>query len=467
MSRRFFAFAALITPVLLSMGAGQPPTPPAPPAAEGDSHSPYQRAVESADGQTLSLEMAVREFDPPEPSKPKVYLAAAVHIGEKSFYEDLQKFLDAQDVVLFEGVKPPGAGSAENDQGTQTDADKADSTKRRIRFLAMAIERYRKKNGTVPGTLDELATKSEGRIASLLKGSLNDAWGRPLRYQVTRVAPPTSSAGDAPAHDTSPPAQEAQHEDVRYDIASLGADGKEGGEGPAADIHFADQKPLSKPETGDRSGGIQKKLADALGMVFQLDAMDNNKPNWRNTDLSLDQIQARLDAAGAGADGEMLFSVLDGSSMMGKLANLALGMMSATAESRAMLRILMIETLEHADAALSMKMPGNMSSLMGVILEERNKVLFAELKKVIETEPKVRSVAVIYGAGHLPGVQKLLVSELGYHVGGDTWRVAMQVSAKDAGMSADSLKQMRTMIDQSFEAQLNMGKQKKAKTQSN
>jgi Type II secretion system (T2SS), protein G len=460
MSRRFLAFAALITPVLLSMGAGQPPTPPAP-AAEGDSHSPYQRAVESADGQTLSLEMAVREFDPPDPSKPKVYLAAAVHIGEKSFYEDLQKFLDGQDVVLFEGVKPPGAGSAENDQGTQTDADKAESTKRRVRFLAMAIERYRKKNGTVPDTLDELATKSEGRIASLLKGSLNDAWGHPLRYQVGPSTPAPSSDPATAKKDT--PAEQV----IRYDITSLGADGKEGGEGPAADIHFSDQKPLSKPETGDRSGGIQKKLADALGMVFQLDAMDNNKPNWRNTDLSLDQIQARLDAAGAGADGEMLFSVLDGSSMMGKLASLALSMMGSTAESRAMLRILLIETLEHADAALSMKMPGNMSSLMGVILEERNKVLFAELKKVIETEPKVHSIAVIYGAGHLPGVQKLLVSDLGYHVGGDTWRVAMQVSAKDAGMSAESLKQMRTMIDQSFEAQLNTGKQKKAKTQSN
>ena len=74
--------------------------------------APYQRVTEDAEGAGLSLEMAVRELKSSKDGQPAVYLVAAVHIGEKGFYESLQEFLDKQDVVLFEGVKPPGAGDA-------------------------------------------------------------------------------------------------------------------------------------------------------------------------------------------------------------------------------------------------------------------------------------------------------------------------------------------------------------------
>ncbi len=38
--------------------------------------------------------------------KPDVWLVGAAHIGDKAYYEALQKLLDAQDEVLFERVKP-------------------------------------------------------------------------------------------------------------------------------------------------------------------------------------------------------------------------------------------------------------------------------------------------------------------------------------------------------------------------
>ena len=106
----------------------------------GAKPEPYLRVVEEKSGAVVRLELAVREFAPPatEAGKPRVFLAGAVHVGEKSFYEGLQKFLDAQDVVLFEGVKPPGSGAAEQDVGGGTDAERAAATKLRVRFIATA-----------------------------------------------------------------------------------------------------------------------------------------------------------------------------------------------------------------------------------------------------------------------------------------------------------------------------------------
>src|SRR5262249_24093331 len=161
--------------------------------------------------------------------------------------------------------------------GVQSEDERITASRRRVRFLAVAVERFRAGHaGALPKDLAELASGSEGRLASLLKGTTLDLWGHALVYTVV------PAQGDAPAS---------------FDVVSLGADGKQGGDGADADLKFSDQKPLSKAETGDRSEGIQQKLADAMGLVFQLSAMDNKKANWRNSDLSVDQVQSRLDKA--------------------------------------------------------------------------------------------------------------------------------------------------------------------------
>ncbi len=386
---------------------------------------PYMRIAEERNGAVVKLQMAVGGFAAAKEGQPHVSLEGAVHVGEGSFYEGLQGFLDAQDVVLFEGVKPPGAGDAEQDLGGGTDEERVAATKRRVRFLAMAVERYKDKHeGKVPANLDELVAGSEERIGWLLKGALVDAWARKLVYAARSTEP-------------------------GFEISSYGADGAEGGEGVNADIRFSDQKELSKPEKGDRSEGIQSKLASSMGLVFQLDAMDHNKPNWRNSDLSVDQVQARMEKAGVKADA--LFSMLDGSSMFARFGSFLLGFVGSTPDGRAMLRVMMIEMLGHADELMG-QMPGGMGKVMGVLVEDRNRVVLADLKSLIASDPKLKTIAIIYGAGHLPLMERALVEEFGYKPAGDTWRTAIVVDAKDAGVSAGQLKAMRQMMGSSMQA---------------
>jgi aspartokinase-like uncharacterized kinase len=110
----------------------------------------------------------------------------------------------------------------------------------------------------------------------------------------------------------------------------------------------------------------------------------------------------------------------------------------------------MMEMLSRADELLN-RAPGKMGAMMGVLLEDRNAVVLEDLKNAI-AEPGVKSVAVIYGGGHLPSMQRHLVEDFGYRPAGDTWRAAMQVDAKSVGMSAAQLRQMRQMISRSIEA---------------
>lgn len=432
--------AVCLSVVMAACGAAQGQAD-APPAHQPE---PYQRVVEEDGGNIVRLEMAVREFAPDDPAKPRVYFAGAVHIAEGSFYKALQDFLDAQDVVLFEGVKPPGAGAPEHDLEAEDPAAKKATSRRRVRFLAMAVERYRARNDALPKSLEELARGSEGRVAQLLDAEPKDAWGNPIVYSL--VAAP---------EDGSPPSRAARR---GYDLISYGADGVPGGEGDAADLKYSDQKAVSREEKGDRSEGLQTQLANALGVVFQLDAMDHDKPHWRNSDLSVDQVQARLERVGVDADG--LFGTLDGSSFMSRLTGAFLGLLGATPDSRAMLKTMMIEVIGRADLA-TMQMPESMRAMMDVLLEDRNAVVIDDLKRLIDTEPNIRTVGIIYGAGHLPSLEKRLVQEMGYRPVGDVWHAALSVDAEAAGVAPAQLRQMRRMVERMMDRQMNRPARKK------
>jgi hypothetical protein len=450
--RRTFGYVLAGLLLFVASPAWAQPQPAAAPA-EPFTAAPYQKVVEDESG-GVSLQLAVRRFTAGREGLPEVFLAGAVHIGRPEFYRSLQEFLDAQDVVLFEGVKPPGAGDPDMDEHAPGD-DRARSraTERRIRFLAMAVERFRARNQRLPESWDDLTQGSGERIGSLLAGATVDAWGRPLVY--VRPEP----AADQPPEEDAPRAQAGDQSSRRaFDILSPGPDGQTGDEHSADDLRFSQQKPLSRPETGDRSEGLQQKLADALGLAFQLTAMDHDRPNWRNSDLAVDQVQARLERAGANAD--ELFKMLDGSSIMARFAGMFLGMMSQNPRMQAMLRIAMIETIGQADRLLASGAgPGGaaMARTMGVLLEDRNAVVLSDLRKLLESPDPPRTVGIIYGAGHLPTMEQRLVQELGYTPAGDTWRSAMEVRPGDGGITAAEIHQMRQTFSRMLDRQLKAG----------
>jgi hypothetical protein len=106
-----------------------------------------------------------------------------------------------------------------------------------------------------------------------------------------------------------------------------------------------------------------------------------------------------------------------------------------------------------------------MGKMMDVILEDRNEVVFHDLKALLEGPDKPETIGIIYGAGHLPTMEKRLVEELGYRPAGDTWNTAMQIDPEAAGMTQEQFASFRKMtaqmVKQQLEAARKLAKKKK------
>jgi hypothetical protein len=81
----------------------------------------YLRVMEPGSN-TVQLQIALKRFVPVRGSGPTIWLTGASHLGESNYYAALQRHLDAQELVLFEGVRngpsriSDGAGIPEPDE---------------------------------------------------------------------------------------------------------------------------------------------------------------------------------------------------------------------------------------------------------------------------------------------------------------------------------------------------------------
>ena len=92
-----------------------------------------------------------------------------------------------------------------------------------------------------------------------------------------------------------------------------------------------------------------------------------------------------------------------------------------------------------------------------VIINDRNQVVIDDLKKIIETEPQAKNIAVFYGAGHMNDMVDRLKDQLGYepstYAESERWRKAISVDfSKSAGPAAD-INRIRMMIKQTLRQQ--------------
>lgn len=422
----------------------------------------YIRTMDDSEGNRIVMQSACRTFVKTDKDGrevgPSVTMCAAVHIGDQPFYSHLQELLDSKDVVLFESVKPAGTGRAEHDLrvvGKGDDVQRAKTTRLRIRVLGIAAEAQKSRTGEYPATLPALIEGLSPKMRPYVEGVTNDAWGHALAYALAADLP---AAPDAAA-DGSNPAAKAR---TRVEITSLGSDNAPGGEGPAADLLLSAQKRIRQSEIPRvEAKGLQSQMAEGLGLVFQLDAMTHEHKNWRNSDLSVDQVQSRI--AGAGGDAEELFATLDGSSFGAGFARFIFGMMRLMPSVQMLGKVAMMEMLGRADELLD-SVP-QMQKMMDVIIKDRNEVVMGDLSRIIEAEKNVRTVGIIYGGGHMPDLEKHL-ADMGYHEQGVQWLDAISVDLPRGRQDAKQLESMRAMVRDALDQQIKQARrlaEKKAK----
>jgi hypothetical protein len=402
----------------------------------------FVRTVEDQAAGKIKLQMAIRRFERMGQPGPVVTMHSAIHIADQPFYDQLQALLDSKDVVLFESVKPAGTGRPEHSlKDADSDELKIATTKMRLRLLGITAKSFERREKRTPAGMEELLGAVAGKLEIYSSVLAQDGWGQPFQY--LRLNPTVDAEADGSAKSSPSNAP-------TFDIVSLGKDHAVGGEGAAADIRLTSQKPiLARDIPKDNDQGIQAELAQALGLVFQLNAMSHDKSNWRNSDLSVDQVQERL--AAAGSDGEELFKMLEGSSMQASVLRLMLGFLKLMPSVQVMGKVMMMEALSQADV-LMQNMPGA-DKTMEVILKDRNQVVIDDLAAIIAKEPGVKDVGIIYGGAHMPDLEERL-QKMGYQEMAVDWIDAITVDLPKKASERAQLESMRKTIRRSLEQQL-------------
>lgn len=206
----------------------------------------------------------------------------------------------------------------------------------------------------------------------------------------------------------------------------------------------------------EEESSVQHTLATSLGLVFQLAAIDYDRPHFQNSDLSIAQLQA-IFASGSKTDGpsptagrefQELLQIMNGSSFLGALVHVGIKFIGSNPRLQAMTKVVLIELLGQmkGDMAQLKGMPPEIQRLLEVIIQERNKVVMADVKSELATHSP-RDLAVFYGAGHMADLEKRLRAELRYVPRKTVWFTAMSVNTRQAGLSETELDGMRKLIE--------------------
>lgn len=350
----------------------------------------FAKVVENPKAGTVVLQVASRRFVRPGQAGPVVTTYSMMHIADRSFFEKRQEQLDTNDVVLFERANPPGTGRRAYSLHKDDDAIWCvATTKLRLQTLGMLAKAFENREKRNPLSIKDLQTMELG-FASLTDLAV-DAWGNEFQFRVT-----TDS----------------------LEIVSLGADKAPGGEGENADLLLSQQE---RTPTVDfykqfqlRSAIIIRRTTELLGLTFQGDGMVEEKPHWRSSDLSVDQIQERLEAQGVSAETEFGTDTWLPMQIMEPFLGLIQRMPNVKNTGKRLFIEMMVKMIP---------IRIHTSSVTGrdqVIIYDRNQVVLDDLHGIIESEPNVRSVGIIYGGAHMPDLEARLRT-LGYQQESVEW----------------------------------------------
>jgi hypothetical protein len=177
----------------------------------------------------------------------------------------------------------------------------------------------------------------------------------------------------------------------------------------------ASEKP--EPEVLERFDVLFKSqvmLKNILDLDFQLDQINYERPFWRNSDMSINEVEAALTERGLSMiPNEEIFRAIFGTifKLMDPASiprNAALGKYYRTSIAPLM-----------ADMDQLMNQAGT-EGLKEVLIELRNEVVMADLADLLSV-PGAERIGVYYGAAHLPDMDRTLREELGLQFLGMHW----------------------------------------------
>jgi hypothetical protein len=370
----------------------------------------------------VSIELVSRKYE--VEGKPDLWLIGVAHVAEESFYEEVTILLDEMDIVLYESVRPAGSRPPSG----STDEERVASTKKSLEFVADVAKKCAEETELIPETLEDViadASLIDSRLSNFVEDASVDPWQRPF---VLQVNPSTNE----------------------IIIWSFGSDGAIGGEDSASDLTarrtveiLDDESELSEEE---EKVGLQAEFADVLGLEFQLDVLPYEEPNWFCSDLTIDEVEAKLNALGADIT---ILGTLTGESFTAKIASGFMKLIPmldsfTNGGARQTAKLLMIEMLSMPESDKMLE--GVQPELAQVIIIDRNTEVLKDIAATLDVVENVSSIGVLYGAGHMSDLSPRLATLFGYAPTEERWITAMSVNPKESLLDEKYMRQMRAML---------------------
>jgi hypothetical protein len=225
-------------------------------------------------------------------------------------------------------------------------------------------------------------------------------------------------------------------------------------------VGFGDKGPPKKKKSGQSNGvsELQLSLARSMGLVFQLEAIRYDRSHFRNSDISSKALLNRLQGdqnnsngnpKNSGLQSRELMKALSGNSFVLNFLGKALSFLGNDPKFRALMKLAIVETLGSIEGDVSRLAESSgpsMEKFMRVLLEDRNKIVFRDLRKILKGENPPKSIIVFYGAAHMPDLENRLVQKLDFKPESNEWFPAFGVNPKKAGLSAFEVGLVRKMI---------------------
>lgn len=227
----------------------------------------------------------------------------------------------------------------------------------------------------------------------------------------------------------------------------------------------------------DASKGLQGQLADALGLVFQLDGIDYQRPHFRNTDMTAadlneaierratvspepDESPTAANSADAGKPAQktpgkvdnatfnQLMQALHGEGDMAASLGGMISLMGSTPEMRETSKLMLIEALGQAGELIDVAKAASpeMKDLFDVLITERNEEVLRQLRNQLARLGPGQSVAIFYGAAHMDELAKRLGSELRYGAAAQQWDTAFTADSTKSIMPAGQIRMLLQMM---------------------
>lgn len=228
-------------------------------------------------------------------------------------------------------------------------------------------------------------------------------------------------------------------------------------------------------EAEESGSNLQTDLAKALGLAFQLEAIDYGRTNYRNSDLSMEAVQGLMlkgltggkevveepqvaveevkeDAIGEDSFSQLM-AIMQGRGFLGSLVKFGVQIIAANPRLQATTKLTFIEVLGRlkGDLAKAQALPPELSELLKVLIHRRNQKVTVDLRKELKRPEPPASIAVLYGAGHLDDLERRVREDLDYRPDGDVWLTAFEVDLAESGISLWEREMIRFVTEQQMQ----------------